>query len=156
MAAVEQDVLGLDVAVDDLVPVGVVERVGHFAGDAEGVVERQLRFPPQPLAQGAALHVRHGEPELAVGGAGVVHGQDVGVLHPGAEPDLAQEPVGAERLRQLAVKHLERDRSVVSQVMRQKHRGHPAASQLTLDAVAVGQGGLQTGERVGQGGSGGE
>ena len=42
VALLEQDVLGLDVAMDDAVRVGVAERVGDLAGDAERVVEREL------------------------------------------------------------------------------------------------------------------
>ena len=34
MAFVQQDVLGLDVAMDDVVAVRVVERIGHLDGDA--------------------------------------------------------------------------------------------------------------------------
>ncbi len=41
MAFVEQDVLRLDVAVDDVAPVRVVEGVGHFHGDADRFVNRQ-------------------------------------------------------------------------------------------------------------------
>ena len=48
---VQQDVLGLDVAVDDAVPVRVVERVGDLARDAHGLVDRQLRLAVEPVAQ---------------------------------------------------------------------------------------------------------
>ena len=68
---------------------------------------------------------------------GVVNGQDVGVLQAGAEPDLAEEPLGAQRLGQLGMEHLERDGAVVSQVVREEYGGHAAASQLTLDPVGV-------------------
>ena len=44
VAALQQDVLRLDVAMDHAVRVRVVERVGHFAGDAHRVVDRQLPF----------------------------------------------------------------------------------------------------------------
>ena len=47
--ALQQDVLGLDVAVDDAERVRVAERVGDFARDAHRVVDRQL-----PLARRAA------------------------------------------------------------------------------------------------------
>ena len=45
----EEDVFRLDVAVDDAVLVRVVERVRRLAGDAERVVQGQLRFPIQPV-----------------------------------------------------------------------------------------------------------
>ena len=40
LAVVEQNVLGLDVAMDHAVPVRVVERVGHLARDPHGFVDR--------------------------------------------------------------------------------------------------------------------
>ena len=41
VAFVEQDVLRLDVAVDDVAPVRVIEGVSHFHGDADRFVNRQ-------------------------------------------------------------------------------------------------------------------
>ena len=38
----EEDVLGLDVAVDDIVAMRVVQRIGDFLGDADGDVDREL------------------------------------------------------------------------------------------------------------------
>ena len=38
----EQDVLGLDVAMQDAVLVGVLQGVGHFAPDPKGVFDREL------------------------------------------------------------------------------------------------------------------
>jgi hypothetical protein len=43
--------------------VGVVEPVGHLAGDAEGVLQGELPFPIQAAPQALALDVGHGEPE---------------------------------------------------------------------------------------------
>ena len=80
VAVREQDVLGLDVAVDDALLVGVPERVGDLAGDPDGVVDRQLRLPVEPVAQRLALDERHDVVEEAVGLARVVQRQDVRVL----------------------------------------------------------------------------
>ena len=95
----EQQVLGLDVAVDHAVLVGVLERLGRLAGDPERVVHGELPLPPQPVAERLALDVRHGEPELPGGLARVVDREDVGVLEAGGELDLALEALGAERRR---------------------------------------------------------
>ena len=91
----EEQVLGLDVAVDHAVPVRVLERPGGLGGDPERPVHRQLPLPPEPIPQRLALDERHGEPELAGGLARVVDSQDVGVLQPGGELDLALEALGA-------------------------------------------------------------
>ncbi len=42
MAALEQDVPGLDVAVQHVVLVGKAQGVGHLGGDAQRVLEREL------------------------------------------------------------------------------------------------------------------
>ena len=93
----EQDVVGLDVAVHDAVAVRVVQRLGHLAGEPDGVLDRQLDFALQPVAQGLALDVGHRVPEPACCLARVEHGQDVRVLEPGRGLDLAQEALRAER-----------------------------------------------------------
>ena len=68
----------------------------------------------------------------------------------GGELDLAEEAVGAERRRQLGVNDLERDRPLLPEVLSQVDRGHPAATDLALDAKAVGQGSLKSSGGIGQ------
>ena len=70
------------------------------------------------------------------------------MLQPGGQPDLALEPLGAERGGQLGVEHLERDRAVVAEVLRQVDGGHAAAPELALEPVAVGEGGLERGAEI--------
>jgi hypothetical protein len=67
-------------------------------------------------------------------------GQDVGVLEPGGEPDLALEPLGTERLGQIGMEDLERDRPVVPHVVGEIDRRHAAAPQLAVQHVPVAQG----------------
>ena len=59
------------------------------------------------------------------------------MLEPGGHADLAQEALGAERGGELGVEHLERDRAVVLEVVREIDRGHAAAAELALEHVAV-------------------
>ena len=44
----DQDVLGLDVAVHQVLLVRVAERRGNLPGQPQRIVERQLRLAPQP------------------------------------------------------------------------------------------------------------
>ena len=64
----------------------------------------------------------------------------MGMLEPGGEADLALETLGAEGGGELAEEHLEGDGPVVADVMGQVDGGHPAAAELALDGVAVGEG----------------
>ena len=149
LAVVQQDVLGLDVAVDDAVAVRVVERGGDLAGDPDRVVDRELLLPVEPVAQRLALDERHDVEEEAVGLARVEQREDVRVLEVGGELDLGQEPLGADHGGELGTQHLERDLAVVPQVLGEVHRRHAAGADLALDAVAVGEGGLEPVEQLG-------
>src|SRR6185369_12193866 len=51
----EQDILGLDVAMHDPVPVGIVERGRGLAGDTERVLHGELALAAEPVTEGLAL-----------------------------------------------------------------------------------------------------
>ena len=128
--------------------VGVLQRLGRLASDPERVLHRQLSLPPNPLPQRLALDEGHGEPEErrrpgAGDLAGIVHREDVGVLQPRGQPDLALEPLRSEGGGELGVEHLEGDGAVVAEVADEVHRRHAAAAELTLESVAVREGGLE-------------
>ena len=81
----EQDVLRLHVAVDHPVAVRVIQRECGLSRDPDRFVERQLMLAADPVPQAFALHIGHGEPQLAgLGLTGVVNREDVRVLE--AEP----------------------------------------------------------------------
>ena len=95
----------------------VAERLGDLARDLQRVLERQLLLRAQPVAQRFALDVRHDvveQPPATVGGgldhAAVEEGQDVRMVELGGDGDLAQEPLGAERVGEFRVEDLDRDR----------------------------------------------
>jgi hypothetical protein len=150
VARAQQDVLRLDVAVDHAVLVGVLERVRGFPRNPHRLLDGKLPLSSETVAQGLALDKRHGQPELARVLPRVVHPQDVGVLEPGGEPDLALEAFGAERDGEIAVEDLERHRAIVAAVVREVHRGHAAAAELALDAVALGERRAKPFARTGQ------
>jgi hypothetical protein len=69
------------------------------------------------------------------------------VLQGGGGLDLHHEPLGAQHGGQLGLEDLEGDLAVVPEVLGEVHRRHAALAQLALDAVALGEGGGETGER---------
>ena len=57
----------------------------------------------------------------------------------GGELDLAEEPVGADRGREVGPEDLEGDLAVVAEVLGQEHDGHAALAELALELVAPGE-----------------
>ncbi len=120
--------------------VRVVERVRHLARDLQSVLERQLLVALQPVAQRLALHVGHDVVQDACGFAGVVDGDDVGVIERGGDLDLAQEPLGAECRGELGSHDFDGYLAAVLQVLGEMDDGHPPRAERALQAVAVGDG----------------
>ena len=134
---VQQDVLRLDVAVDHAVGMGVVQRVGHLAGDLQGVVERQLLLARQPVPEGFAFHEGHDIEEELARLTGIEERQDVGVAQVGRGGDLTQEALPAQRGGELGAEHLDGDLALVPEILGEVDRGHPARTELALDGVAA-------------------
>jgi hypothetical protein len=61
--------------------------------------------------------------------------------------DLAQEPLAAERRREIGVECFKRDIAAVLDVPREVHRRHAASAELALDAVAVSERAAESGIR---------
>src|SRR4029077_1486977 len=101
--ALEQDVLGLDVAVNDTVAVGVGEGGEDVPRDLERIVEWELLLAIEPVPQRLALYIGHGIPELAGCLPGIENRQDVGMLELSGEEDFPEEALGAKRVSQLRV-----------------------------------------------------
>ena len=136
----QHDVLGLDVAVDDAVAVGVVQRGGDFGGDPHGVGHGELLLPGEPVAQRFALDERHDVVGGALHLARVEQAEDVGVLQGGDGLDFAQEPLGTDHGGELGAEHLDGDLAVVLEIVGEVDGGHAALPQFALEAVAVGHG----------------
>jgi hypothetical protein len=126
--------------VHHVVAVGVGQCARDLARDRQRVVQRQLRFPLEALAQRFSFDVRHDVIQQVARGAGVVQGQDVGVVELGGDLDLAEEPFRAQSRGDLVAQHLNGDSAVVSWVAGQEYHRHPAAAELPLERVTVRQG----------------
>ena len=72
------------------------------------------------------------------------------MLQASGDPDLLEESLGAERGGELGAQDLERDGPIVPEVVGEIDGGHAAASELALDAIAIGQGGREEVGRLGQ------
>jgi len=139
VAALEQDVRRLDVAVHHAVAVRVAQRVGHLARDPQRVLERKLRLAVELRAERPALDERHDVVEEPAGLPRVVHGQDMGMGERRGQVDLAEEALGAERGSRIRPDDLDRHLAAVLQVASEVHGRHAARAELALNLAAAGQ-----------------
>jgi hypothetical protein len=73
----------------------------------------------------------------------------VGVLQVGSGLDLGEEPFGSDHGGQLRPKYLECDLALVLEILGEVHSGHATRAELTLEAVAVGEGRLEAVDLLG-------
>src|SRR3990172_6607359 len=108
----------------------------------------------EPLPQRLTLHVRHHIVEQAAGLSRVEQRQDVRMLELGGDLDLTQEPRAADRRAEILLQHLDRDLTVVLEVLGEVHGRHPSRAELALHAISLGEGGGDAGDRLGHSRSG--
>ena len=136
----DQDVAGLDVAVDQAGLVGGVERGGDAAAD----VHRQVRAEPlllvEQLAQALAVDQLHDHGLAAAVGDGVVDGHDVRVVQPGDGDGLTAEPLGDDRVGgQRRLEQLDGHVAGQQRVVGQPHLGHASLRETSLQPVTLGE-----------------
>ena len=126
---VEEDVLGLDVAMYDALVVSVLEGVAHLCHDADiwsSLSGTGLHQLPQVLA-GHELHHEVAEPS---GLAKVVDSDDIRVIEPGQGTRLAAEALGESRVASnFWRQHLDGHQAVERGLPRPVDRSHAPLSE---------------------------
>ena len=89
------------------------------------------------LAQRLALDERHGVVRHAVAVAGGEHGDDVGLLQPRGELDLAVEALGADVGCELGGEDFDDDEAIEPDLAGEEDARHAAAAELALDGVGA-------------------
>jgi hypothetical protein len=135
--ALQKDVLGFYVAMNDPLRMCRAERVGNFARDAYASAYWKLTLALEPRAERLSLDVRHDIVQQSVGVSGIKQREDVRVLKLRSRLDLAEEPFASERGSELGVQNLDGDVAIVFDVVGEIHGSHTARPELTLDAVLV-------------------
>ncbi len=72
------------------------------------------------------------------------------MMQVGGGRDLAQKALGPEGVDQLGTEDLYGYLAIMLEVMREIDRSHPACAKLAVEPVAIGQGVLKSGLKVGQ------
>ncbi len=134
---VDQYVGRLEVAVEDAVLMGVVDGPAD-EGETAGRVARFHRAVGQHAGQGPTLHQRHGEVGPAVALAGVVDGDDVGMVEEGGGADFRLEAGKVFRRGELAAQdHLQGDGALEAAVPGPVDDAHAAAAQLFQEVIVA-------------------
>ena len=136
--AVDQDVLRLHVAMDELVLVGALERAADLDRVCHRLGHRQAPEPADALLQRLALHVLEDDVGIPVVLAGVDHGHDVRVVELRDRPGLAAEALELVGIvRDVAVHQLDRDPALERGIERPIDARHPSGPDLLLEPVAL-------------------
>ncbi len=131
----DEDVAGLHIAMDEAVGMCGIEGAGDLAQEVDDL-PRLERSIPKPRLQVRALDIAHGDEQDALDLAGLVDGQDVGVVDGGRHLRLALEsgPV-VEVVRQGGWQDLERHAPLESALLRAVHDAHAATPDDRLDPI---------------------
>jgi hypothetical protein len=117
---------------------------GDVPGDFQGVLERELLLAVETAAKRLAFDVRHHEVQEPSRLARIEQRDDVRMLHAGGDLNLREDPLCPKRRRDLRAEHLECHLASVLGILSEVNDGHAASSQLALDDVSLGEGGVQT------------
>ena len=135
--AVEQDVAGLEVAVQDAALVGEVDGSGH-GFDQTGGGLRSKDCLADYLGEAAALDELHAEIMLAVLGADLVDGQDVRVIEVGGGLGLGAKAAHVGGRSQVPRQnHFERHVAAQADLPRLEDDAHAAAGDLLAQFVVA-------------------
>ena len=147
VSAGEQDVAGLDIAVNHPALMRVFQGIAHFGSDADRLLHREWSVALQPIVQRFALHVFHHIEEQAVGLIGFEQRHDVGVGELCGEQDFPLEPAAAEIGAGRGRQHFDGHPPAEFHVGGEVDGGHAAAAQLPRDGVAAREGAGQAVEQ---------
>ena len=135
--ALDHDVVGLHVAVDDALRMRVGESPADVAQDLSELRRRHRPASSDAVAERLAVDERHDEEHDVVD---VVHGKDrndVRVRQFGGGARFVQEALLERGLTgQMRLENLERHRPLECDVLREVHDSHAAAAELPLQRVA--------------------
>src|SRR5579864_6526379 len=130
-----ENVRGLDIAMNDALAVSGVERIGNLDAEVEyGFIFQ--RFAENAVRQRLSLEILHGNKWLALVLPKVVNGTNIRMIEGGSGPRFAFKALESLRiLCQAFRKKFERYTAAQAGVLGFVHDSHPSAAQFAKDAV---------------------
>src|SRR5687768_4548632 len=113
----------------------------NFACNRDCLIDGQLALPLETRSERFSIDITHGIPRdlRSIGSidcSRIHNGNYPGMLKLRGEADLSYKAIYTDSSRELGMKNLDRDQSIVTQVTGKPHRCHAAAAELVLDPVA--------------------
>ncbi len=134
----QQDILGLDVAVNHAMRVRHVEGLAELLDDGHHGCQRQRRVSIDQTLERTTLDIFHHQITQPIIVAHVVDGHDVGMLeHAGQVRLLLEAAYDIRAAEQVAVQHLDRDLTAQARVMGAIDTGHAAVADNVEQPVAA-------------------
>jgi hypothetical protein len=135
----QEDVVGLEVAVDDPHGVRSGERLRNLAADVQSVAERDPTLAIDGLSEGDALQIFHHDVRGAVGKPSEIeHLHDVRAADRRGRLRLGHEPThGLVVLSQILADDLESDRLIEHRMAAAINDAHRPEAEQALDQVAI-------------------
>ena len=131
----QRHVARLEVAMEDAVPVRVLERIGDGRAEVEHSIDAAAARR-EPRLERAAGHVLHDQEVVPVLGIEVEDGGDAGVRETGEHQRLAAKSLAGGRIDQRAAQeHLDGDDAVQVGVVRLPHLAHAARADALDEPV---------------------
>ena len=129
----DQHVAGPQIAVDDVVRVRVVDRVGDLDGEVERARQLERALADDDALERLARDVLHHDEEDAFLLLRREHRDDVGVIEAAEQPRLVEQLAEVEVL--LPMRDLDRDFLVEPRVLGEVDRAEPSAAERREDLV---------------------
>jgi hypothetical protein len=135
---VEQQIRGLDVAVDHPLLMGMGQALGGLQDAVDGLPDRQRAFPLHDLLQIVAANVFHDQVMHIAGLPGITGLHDIAMVQGRGHFHFLKEPGnGLIIIHGLRVEDLEGHNFFHQAVPRPEHHAHPAAADVILNDVVV-------------------
>src|SRR5947207_216103 len=131
----DEDVCGLNVAMNDALSVGGLERVSDFSDERKQAFRFQ-RLAPDQIAEREAIEELHCDKSAALLFADIVQRADIWVVERGSSLGFTTKT--DERLRiigEFVRQKFKRDKTAETSVFGFVHHAHTAAAQLLNDAI---------------------
>jgi hypothetical protein len=137
--AAKQDVFRLYISVKDSPVMSVSESFSYIRDYPYSVLQREAFVAIKARTQGLTLNVWHYIVEKASRLTGVQQRKYVGMVQTSRVLDFAKKTLSSSSNSKLASKNLQRDWSMVLDIVSEINRGHATVTDSALQAIATGQ-----------------